>query len=166
LLRLDALIFPQDASQWLERLKQNGYRLTESRRAVVHLVAEREYLLNPLEIYEEARRTHPRLGLVSVYRTLDRLAQPGLSERVRQPDGCNAYIAARQGQLQLLICQNCRKVSYFSGDRLGALVETVEGESGFLVKDHWLQLIGLCSLCQQDLFPWTRIEGTRTFRQN
>jgi Fe2+ or Zn2+ uptake regulation protein len=139
---------PQVDSQWFACLRQNGYRLTDSRRAVMQIVAESEYLLNPLEIYEEARRTHPRLGLVSVYRTLEKLAELGLIERVHHPNGCNSYIAARPGHTHLIICQNCGKVSYFSGDRLGPLVETVEGESGYQVKDHWLQLIGLCRLCQ------------------
>jgi Fur family ferric uptake transcriptional regulator len=101
-----------------------------------------------VEIYEEARREHPHLGLVSVCRTLEKLARLGLLESVHHPNGCNAYIAARQGHSHLLICQNCGKVSYFSGDRLGALVESVEGESGYQVKYRLLQLIGLCGHCQ------------------
>jgi len=136
--------------EWLARLQKNGYRLTESRRAVIEILANSERTLNPTEVYDLARQRYDSLGLVTVYRTLAKLEELGLIQQVHQPDGCEAYIAAVSGHQHLLICKACNKVEYFQGDKLDGLVERVENESGFVVQEHWLQLFGWCSKCQQN----------------
>jgi len=138
----------QPAEGWLERLQTNGYRLTGSRRAVVKIIAGSSKILTPLDVFEQARASHPGIGLVTVYRTLDKLEQLGLIQRVHQPSGCQAFAAALNGHQHLLICQRCGKVRYFSGDHLDGLVGNVEEESGFRVHEHWLQLFGLCNDCR------------------
>jgi Fe2+ or Zn2+ uptake regulation protein len=142
-----------DVNKWLTRLQNNGYRLTESRRAVIEILANSECTLNPAEVYDLARQRYDSLGLVTVYRTLAKLEELGLIQQVHQPDGCEAYIAAVSGHQHLLICKTCNKVEYFQGDKLDGLVERVENESGFRVQEHWLQLFGWCSDCQQNDMP-------------
>lgn len=132
---------------WLECLQANGCRLTDSRRAVVKIIANSSKVLTPLDVFEQARANHPGIGLVSVYRTLDKLEELGLIQRVHQPSGCQAFAAALNGHQHLLICQKCGKVSFFSGDQLEGLVRNVEAESGFRVQEHWLQLFGFCGDC-------------------
>jgi Fur family transcriptional regulator, ferric uptake regulator len=146
-LIVEELTLISSSDKWLAILKDKGYRLTGPRRAVVEIIATSQRLLNPLEIYHEAQKRYPRLGLVTVYRTLEKLEQLGLVERVHHSQGCNVYIAARTGHNHLLICQNCGQVTWFSGDSLAGLVKAVEGQSGYQVQDHWLQLIGLCERC-------------------
>jgi Fe2+ or Zn2+ uptake regulation protein len=136
------------AQIWLTQLQSNGYRLTNARKAVVETVARTNSALNPLEVYEQAKPTCPSLGLVSVYRTLERLEELGLIERVHQPDGCNAYLPHADGHQHLIICQECGKAEYFDGkEDMDAFFERVAGEHGFTVSEHWLQLFGVCSEC-------------------
>ena len=132
---------------WFRSLQADGCRITAPRRAVVETLVESEYVLNPLEIFAQARIRYPKLGLVTVYRTLDTLENLGLVERVHHPEGCQAYIAAQRGHHHLLICEQCGRAAYFSGDRLGGLVLDVEGETGYQIRDHWLQLFGTCEAC-------------------
>jgi Fe2+ or Zn2+ uptake regulation protein len=133
---------------WLGCLAARGYRLTGPRRAVVETIAASQRVLSPFELYEQARRRYPRLGLVTVYRTVEKLEELGLIQRVHQPTGCQAFVAAFDGHQHLLICQRCGRVEYFSGDALDGLMSAVEGESGFEVHDHWLQLFGICTHCR------------------
>jgi Fe2+ or Zn2+ uptake regulation protein len=136
------------AEAWLEYLQANGCRLTESRRTVVEIIAGSSKVLTPLDVFEEARTGHPGIGLVTVYRTLEKLEDLGLIQRVHQPSGCQAFTAALTGHQHLLICQRCGQVRHFSGDHLDGLVGNVEAESGFHVDEHWLQLFGLCPDCK------------------
>lgn len=140
-----------NSEQWLIRLREAGYRLTTPRQVVVEVIASSEFLLDPQSLYDQARQLYPRLGLVTVYRTLDKLEVLGLIERVHHPDGCQAFIPSVCGHQHLLICQQCNRVQYFSGDgdHLEYLMESVSRKSGYLVKDHWLQLFGVCTTCQQ-----------------
>ena len=69
-------------SDWLTTLHDNGYRLTEARRAVVETVARSARALTPVQVYDAARRHYRGLGLVSVYRTLEKLEELETPERV------------------------------------------------------------------------------------
>jgi len=139
---------PPNLSDWLQRLEASGYRLTEPRTAIAQVVAESHRTLSPIEVYDLARADHPKIGLVTVYRTLEKLEELGLIARVHQSDGCNGYIAAPSGHQHLLICQDCGHTEYFSGDNLVDLVSNVEAQSGYTVESHWLQLSGYCANCR------------------
>lgn len=137
------------AETWLSILHENGYRLTEARKAVVETVAESLRALTPLEVYDIARSAYPALGLVSVYRTLEKLEELHLIQRVHQPQGCQAFVSASQGHQHLLLCQRCGQVDYFEGDNLDSLMAGISSKTGYKIREHWLQLFGLCKNCQQ-----------------
>lgn len=135
---------------WLQQLHDNGYRLTAARQAVVETVAEAHQALTPLQVYDAARRRYPALGLVTVYRTLEKLEELHLIQRVHQPQGCQAFIAAGEGHQHLLICQQCGQAIFFEGDDLNSLVETLSRQTGFQIQEHWLQFFGICQTCQME----------------
>jgi Fur family transcriptional regulator, ferric uptake regulator len=139
---------PDNELDWLGCLKASGYRLTQSRRVVVETLATSQRALNATEIFELARQKYPALGLVGVYRTLEKLEELDLIQRVHHPDGCQAFIAGFTGHQHLLICRHCGKTEFFEGDDLDLLFERVALESGYQVQEHWLQLFGLCRTCQ------------------
>lgn len=134
---------------WLEKLQESGYRLTGPRRTVVETMARSERALSPLEIYDLARRQHAGLGLVTVYRTLEKLEDLHLIQRVHQPGGCQAFIAAFTGHQHLILCSRCGRVQFFDGDNLDGLFQSIGQLTGYQVHDHWLQLFGLCAGCRE-----------------
>lgn len=134
---------------WLDCLQKEGYRLTGPRRAVVDALASAESSMTAADLYEIGRGQHKRLGLVSVYRTLDKLEELGLIQRVHRPDGCHAYISALEGHHHLLLCEACGRVEVFRGDDLKEFTQNLESESGFEIHEHWLQFFGLCDQCQE-----------------
>lgn len=136
-----------DTEIWLKQLQSSGYRLTQARRAVVETIACAQVALSPLEVYERAKEPCPGLGLVTVYRTLEKLEKLGLIQRVHQPDGCNAYLPGAVGHQHLIICELCGRAEYFEGENLEAFFAKVADEHGFAIHDHWLQLFGYCSDC-------------------
>ena len=135
------------AENWLKKLRSQGYRITDARRAVVETVAQSPRALTPNEVYDLGREIYPKLGLVTVYRTLEKLEELHLVQRVHQEQGCNAYLSHAEGHQHLLICQNCKKAVYFEGDDLDAFFASVGKEHGFRVQEHWLQLFGVCEDC-------------------
>ncbi len=138
------------ADSWLNQLQQGGYRLTEARRAVVDVVSACDHALTPVEVYDAARQVYPALGLVSVYRTLEKLDELGLVQRVHQEGGCNAYLPHADGHQHLIICEQCGRALYFSGDDLSGLFQKVGEQHHFSITGHWLQLSGLCAECQPE----------------
>ena len=51
---------------WLVQLNEQGYRLTDSRRAVVEIMAQSTHALTPIEIYDEARKNFSEKELVDL----------------------------------------------------------------------------------------------------
>jgi Fur family ferric uptake transcriptional regulator len=141
----------EKAQMWLERLHANGYRLTAPRQAVVEILASSHRVLSPLDVYELARSRYSGLGLVTVYRTIEKLEELDLLQRVHQPSGCQGFVASFSGHQHLLICQRCGQVEYFGGDHesINHLIMEVGRRSGYQIEDHWLQLFGLCASCQE-----------------
>ncbi len=137
-------------ADWLAQLEAKGYRLTAPRRAVVEIVALSQHVLTPFDIFEQAKPNHSKLGLVTVYRTLEKLEELDLVQRVHQPSGCQAFIAAFSGHQHMLICQGCGRVEFFSGDddQIEILMSHVGEACGYQVQSHWLQLFGVCKHCQ------------------
>jgi Fe2+ or Zn2+ uptake regulation protein len=136
---------------WLDILQESGYRITAPRRLIVEIMASSTRALNPLEVYDIGRKAHPHLGLVTVYRTLEKLEELKLVQRVHHPDGCNMYLRATQGHEHFLLCTSCGQAEYFSGDDLTMLMQTIGMRSGFQIQGHWLQLYGLCATCQETM---------------
>lgn len=139
---------------WEQRLSEDGYRITASRRAVIEVLQHTEAPLSPQDILEHARATHPPLGLVTVYRMLNLLVDMKLVRRVHFEGGCHGYLPASPGHHHAVVCQACGRAVEFSGDSdLDTLVARVEAHTGFRIDDHLLQLFGVCPTCQTTTRP-------------
>lgn len=136
------------AELWLTQLHENGYRITAARRAVVETMEKSTRALTPVEVYDMGRKKYRALGLVTVYRTLEKLEELHLIQRVHQPLGCQAFISAGHGHQHLLLCRQCGLVEFFEGDDLELLTKSIAKKTGYQIQDHWLQLFGLCADCR------------------
>jgi Fur family ferric uptake transcriptional regulator len=137
-------------TDWEQRLTDVGCRITAPRRAVMQVLTQTEAPLSPQEVFERGGAIHPKLGLVTVYRTLNLLAELNMVRRVHRENGCHGYLPASPGHRHALICLDCgRAVEFPGGDDLHALIERVEAGTGYRVDDHLLQLFGLCPNCQE-----------------
>ncbi len=106
------------------------------------------HALTPIEVYDLARKKYRALGLVTVYRTLEKLEELHLIQRMHQPQGCQAFISTGVGHRHLLLCKNCGEVAFFEGDDLDALTQSIAKKTGYRIQEYWLQLFGLCSKCK------------------
>ena len=141
-------IFLDLSKIWLSSLQASGYRITEPRRAIVEILATSHRALEPVDVFDIGRRQYPSLGLVTVYRTLYKLEELELVQRVHHPNGCRMYLRAAQGHEHLLLCLSCGKAEYFSGDDLSGLIHQISSRSDFIIQEHWLQFFGLCAECR------------------
>lgn len=133
---------------WYEKLAQNGYRLTSPLKTVVEVIDNTTRSLTPIEIFEIAKTKNPKIGLVSVYRSLEKLEAVHLVQRVHQPSGCQSFVTASEKHEHLLLCSVCGEVKIFAGDDIRALIDKISSQTGYQITEHWLQLFGKCPKCQ------------------
>lgn len=63
--------------EWMDVLASDGSRITPARRAVIEILISSARALDAAQIYMDARQMHPKLGLMTVYRTLEKLERSG-----------------------------------------------------------------------------------------
>ncbi len=130
-------------------LRRHGYKLTPQRRAVIQVVTSSQDHLTPATIHEKIRRVHPNISLVTIYRTLEILAELGLICEVHAGGNCRSYTISTPQHHHHLICSNCGIVIDFTGHHLSGLERSLSKESGFRIDGHLLEFVGLCQACQK-----------------
>lgn len=131
-----------------QALRRAGYRLTRPRLAVLQVLQENDESLSPEEIYRQGKAIYRPLGLVTVYRTLELLAELGLARRVHSALHCHGYASAGADR-HYLICQDCHHVLEFPCEGLDELIAAVQAQTGYDVTQHLLELSGVCPSCRQ-----------------
>ena len=129
-------------------LKQEGYKLTPQRRAVLNVIACSEDHLTPAAIFDKVRQERHDIGLVTIYRTLDILNELGLICEVHSGGNGRSYLIRRPlGHHHHLICSDCGKVVDFTGCDLSKLEQRLSDETGFEIESHILEFAGRCQNC-------------------
>ena len=135
-------------------LRRRGFKITPQRRAVLSEILRSHEHLTPAEIYEKVSRAHPGIGLVTVYRTLEMLAELGLICEMHVGGNCRSYLMRRPSEHHHhLICSDCGTVIDFTDCDLGKLEQKLSQETGFKIIDHLLEFRGQCQDCQQMVPP-------------
>jgi Fur family ferric uptake transcriptional regulator len=128
-------------------LRENHHKLTRPRRIVLEVIAQADHHLTPAEVYRKARAKNPRLGLTSVYRTLDLLVKLGYIQRIHLEEGCHSYAPTAREHGHHLVCCECGRAEEFQACDLEPLIKSLQKKTGYQVKLHMLELMGLCPAC-------------------
>ena len=110
-------------------------------------------VLGALEILVWARRWCPGLGIVTVYRTLERLQSLGLIQRVHGVHNCHSYVAVNQARPFLFLCERCGGADALPSPETEGAVAQVAACQGFRIHAVVLQVSGLCQRCQPGSEP-------------
>jgi Fur family ferric uptake transcriptional regulator len=133
----------------LESLERAGYRRGGARAAVVELLGRQNCCLSAQEIFDRLRKARRPVGIASVYRALEVLAELRLVKRVEAGDGIARFepAPADGDHHHHLVCRDCGKVEAFSDSRLERAIDRVAGGLGYSVDEHEVVLVGACADC-------------------
>ncbi len=130
-------------------LRQYGYKLTPQRLAVIRAITSSQDHLTPATIYQKVHQDHPNIGLVTIYRTLEILAELELICELHAGGICRSYTISTPEHHHHLICSNCGIVIDSTGHNLSELEQSLYKESGFRIDGYLLEFFGLCQACQK-----------------
>ena len=138
----------QITDKWESELSRSGYRITRPRRVILDIIAASSRPLTPMEIFDQARTVTPNIGLVTIYRTVEKLEELKLIDRVHHLGQCQTVFRGTHGHQHLLVCTECGRSAYFDGLEAEEQFTVIGKNHGYKVTGHWLQLSGLCPDCQ------------------
>ena len=132
----------------IESLRTRG-RDGGARRAVVELLGDQQCCLTAQEIFDQLRSAGRRVGIATVYRTLEQLTRDGFVHRIDLGEGTSRFEPVHAGgeHHHHLVCEGCGKVEAFADDELERALHKVERRTGYSVAGHDVVLRGACRDC-------------------
>ncbi|MEO8291194.1 MAG: Fur family transcriptional regulator [Gaiellaceae bacterium] len=130
-------------------LREAGFRAGGARAAVLDLLASQDCCASAQEIHESLRENGRAVGIASVYRVLEVLADLRLVQRVDVGDGIARFEPAPPGgdHHHHVVCDDCGKVEPFSDRHLESAIASASGRVGYRVDAHEVVLRGECGDC-------------------
>jgi Fur family ferric uptake transcriptional regulator len=100
------------------------------------------------ELHDMLRHKGDSVGLTTVYRTLQSLADAGEVDVLRSPDGEAVYRRCSTGaHHHHLVCRCCGKAVEVEGPAVEKWAEAVAAEHDFVNVAHTVEIIGTCAGC-------------------
>jgi Fur family ferric uptake transcriptional regulator len=132
-------------------LRKRGFKITPQRRTIIGAIIHSHEHLTPAAIHERVRQEHPGIGLVTIYRTIEMLAELGLICETHAGGSCRSYLMRRPSEHHHhLICSDCGKVIDFTACDLGGLERRLSEETRFKISGHLLEFLGQCRQCRRE----------------
>ncbi|MEU8251146.1 transcriptional repressor [Nonomuraea sp. NPDC048916] len=122
--------------------------MTTRRDAVHDTLRRSKGFRSAQDVYAEMRQHGAKIGLTTVYRALQALADGGHVDVLRTDEGESVYRACASGDHHHhLVCRRCGHTVEVAGPAVERWAETVGGEHGFTDITHTVEVFGTCSTC-------------------
>jgi len=122
-------------------------RPTRQRIAVVEAMASFADFRSAQEIHELLGTRGENVGLATVYRTLQRLADAGEVDMLRSEDGEAIYRRCSGTHHHHLVCRSCGRTVEVEGPAVERWTRSIASEHGFGDVSHTLEIFGTCPSC-------------------
>ncbi len=123
--------------------------MTRQKTAVRSILDEIEGFNSAQQIHELLAAKGERVGLATVYRNLQQLAESGDVDVLRMGDE-NVYRACEPHHHHHIVCRRCGRTAELTGDEVDDWLRTVTARHGFTMNDHSLELVGVCTECAKE----------------
>lgn len=121
-------------------------RNTRQRAAVMSALADADVFKSSQEIHDDLRQRGESVGLATVYRTLQALADSGDVDVIVR-DGETAYRQCSPSHHHHLVCRRCHSTIEVEAPDVETWASRVASDHGFADVTHTVEVYGLCPLC-------------------
>ncbi|MFT4084690.1 MAG: Fur family transcriptional regulator [Nocardioides sp.] len=123
-------------------------RPTRQRTAVAGLLAEVEGFHSAQELHDLLGKRGEQVGLATVYRTLQLLAEAGEVDVMRTEDGEAVYRRCSESHHHHLVCRDCGATIEVEAAAIERWTRTIADRHGFTEVAHTLEIFGVCAACR------------------
>ena len=126
-------------------------RRTAQAEAVRGVLADAEGFRSAQDIYAVLREEGQSVGLSTVYRHLQKLADNGVADVIVTTDGETTYRYCRgqSSHHHHLVCRRCGRAEEVEGRTVERWANAVAAKYGYTDVDHTVEVFGICPDCSQ-----------------
>lgn len=122
-------------------------RSTRQQTALLTLLNELEGFQSAQDIHDLLRHGGERVGLSTVYRGLQGLAEAGEVDVLRTDSGEAVYRRCSTGHHHHLVCRVCGRTEEVESRQVEAWAADVGDRHGFADVSHYVEVFGTCAPC-------------------
>jgi Fur family transcriptional regulator, ferric uptake regulator len=122
-------------------------RNTKQRHAVATLLADVNDFRTAQELHGLLRNRGERVGLTTVYRALQTMADAGELDVMRLPSGEQLFRQCSRTHHHHLVCRSCARTVEVAGPTVESWADRIAGEHGFVDISHTVEIFGTCPTC-------------------
>ena len=137
-------------------------RTTRQRAAVRAVFAGLEGFHSAQEVHSLLRSGGDPVGLSTVYRTVQSLADDGELDSIRTDSGEALYRRCSRQHHHHLVCRECGRTVEVAGPTVERWADRVADEHGFADVSHTLEIFGTCADCRATTAPAGPARGEQT----
>jgi Fur family transcriptional regulator, ferric uptake regulator len=134
----------------LEVMAATRHRATRQGGAVQDALQRAGGFRSAQDVYAALRTGGESVGLSTVYRHLQALADAGQVDAIQSPDGETTYRycgGPDAGHHHHLVCRVCGRAEEVEGPAIERWAQRVADENGYTGVDHTIELFGTCAQC-------------------
>lgn len=129
-------------------VKVESLRPTRQRRAVSEVLSSITKFSSAQEVHALLISRGEKVGLATVYRTLQALAETGTIDVLRNDGGEARYRACSTDHHHHLVCTVCSKTTEISAPEVEIWTEKIAREKGYVISGHTIEVFGVCKNCR------------------
>lgn len=130
-------------------LQRSGGRLTAPRRRILEEVYQVDGHFSGDDIFIRLRNTGSDISRASIFRTLPLLVRAGLLRESLTTERHKHYEHTwGHSHHEHLVCTRCGEVREFDNPRLEQLLRQIGEAAGYRIRDHKIEIFGLCEECR------------------
>ncbi|MCK9228078.1 MAG: transcriptional repressor [Syntrophorhabdaceae bacterium] len=129
-------------------LKVLNLKATPKRLAVLDILSREKIYLSPEEVWTKLKERFSTVGLPTVYRNLEELADGGIIFKMIHPDRKLYYFFCdNKSHHHHFVCTGCRKVDDLNYCAFEEIEREVSENLNGTVSSHIIQVFGTCRQC-------------------
>ncbi len=125
---------------------QNDMRLTPQRQVILEELAKVKTHPTANEVYDMVRKRLPRIGLGTVYRNLELMADNGMIMKLEVGGSQKRFDATTELHYHIR-CISCGRVDDIEFSAMPQLDQLAANSSDYQVLGHHIEFSGICDSC-------------------
>lgn len=123
-------------------------RNTKVKSLVTAIFQNHQQPLSLKEVFDEVKRTYPHTAYSTVFRIIKQLHTRQQLVQVDWRERGSYFEWAQRHHHHHLVCDTCGEVVDIEDSVLGFKPDSITQQTGFIIKNHSIEIKGTCRSCQ------------------